>query len=558
MLSNLNAFLFNVSPFYDNPIDRQRARGLLILTWVTFVLSLFALPFVLQARTTGGLSIYQQVTTTLVPIVCLIVFLLLRRGSLNTAAWLFLLIEIFTIGTVVLSGFSSASILLLMIPVVSAGSILDRRGLLAATLLLMVFVILGALAQSRQVQHIVAVPAERWSNDLLAALIALTLSALFMLVFNGLLQRVARDSLKESRALRLVAGFTSSSKAETEETVYMEAINFTRTQLNYPFAQLFYTGSDGKLSRRLRISLGIRTLNEQRTDVTIAEGSAIDQAATTRQVVNVSLDDAALRWSHFLPSSTFGVAVPIVYRDEVLGVLDIQTDRAQRFNAGEIQALRTLTDAAAALAAQLRLVAALQLNIREQTLIATTLQARLQELITTTGGKNSTGWEAYVAQRGEALFGFDYTSASGSSPAVDLPEALRPVLEAGALQMSTHGDIKTINVPITLRGEILGAMSFSVPKDRVLTERQIDTAQIVATRLALALENKRLFEQSQAQALRERRANEATNLLISATNVEAVMNVAAASFNDALGAISTRIHLQPSLMTEPESKELVR
>ncbi|HEX2619596.1 MAG TPA: hypothetical protein VHL11_05595, partial [Phototrophicaceae bacterium] len=72
---------------------------------------------------------------------------------------------------------------------------------------------------------------------------------------------------------------------------------------------------------------------------------------------------------------------------------------------------------------------------------------------------------------------------------------------------------------------------------------------------ALALENKRLFEQTQATAQRERKANEATNLLISATNVEAVINVAAASFNDALGAINTRIHLQPNLMSEPKPKE---
>jgi hypothetical protein len=59
--------------------------------------------------------------------------------------------------------------------------------------------------------------------------------------------------------------------------------------------------------------------------------------------------------------------------------------------------------------------------------------------------------------------------------------------------------------------------------------------------------------------VRERRANEATNLLISATNVEAVMNVAAASFNEALGAIHTRIHLQPSAMNEKqmERREVV-
>jgi GAF domain-containing protein len=97
-------------------------------------------------------------------------------------------------------------------------------------------------------------------------------------------------------------------------------------------------------------------------------------------------------------------------------------------------------------------------------------------------------------------------------------------------------------VPINYRGDILGAMTFNVRQ--AITERQADMLRTVAARLGLALENNRLYEQSQAQAARERKAGEITNRLITATDIQSVLNVAAESFNEALGAVRTRVHIE--------------
>ena len=45
----------------------------------------------------------------------------------------------------------------------------------------------------------------------------------------------------------------------------------------------------------------------------------------------------------------------------------------------------------------------------------------------------------------------------------------------------------------------------------------------VANRLGVALESNRLFEQTQAQAQRERKANEIGSMLLSETDIEAVL-----------------------------------
>ncbi|MBC7870636.1 MAG: hypothetical protein H7Y09_07330 [Chitinophagaceae bacterium] len=101
-------------------------------------------------------------------------------------------------------------------------------------------------------------------------------------------------------------------------------------------------------------------------------------------------------------------------------------------------------------------------------------------------------------------------------------------------------------------------MAFTLPPGQQIGERQVEMAQNVADRLALALENKRLFEQSQSQAIRERKANEASGLLISATDVETAIKLAAESFNKALGAVNTHIHLQPDAFVERAYSEETR
>jgi GAF domain-containing protein len=86
-------------------------------------------------------------------------------------------------------------------------------------------------------------------------------------------------------------------------------------------------------------------------------------------------------------------------------------------------------------------------------------------------------------------------------------------------------------------------MSFTLPTNHALTQRQIELSRNVAERLGAALESSRLFEQSQAQADRERQASETTSHLLGVTDVQTVLDLAAADFQEALGAVYTRVYL---------------
>jgi GAF domain-containing protein len=154
------------------------------------------------------------------------------------------------------------------------------------------------------------------------------------------------------------------------------------------------------------------------------------------------------------------------------------------------------------------------------------------------------------------LFGFDlHEFESRVIPVEELNDSLRSALVKGETLVQEDGIQQHISIPILLRGQVLGAIALTLPLNRPVTRRQMEMISSVVQRLALALENKRLFEQSQSQAQRESRANEIAALLLSTTDVEAVMSLAANRFNEALGAIQTRIHLTGSTVNLPNPQE---
>jgi GAF domain-containing protein len=132
--------------------------------------------------------------------------------------------------------------------------------------------------------------------------------------------------------------------------------------------------------------------------------------------------------------------------------------------------------------------------------------------------------------------------------ASDLPPAVRMTLERGDVFIERVNNRQVISAPIVYRTQMLGAMTFEVATDRSLGESELELVRTVSNRLGIALENNRLFEQSQAQVQRERKASDVGGLLLTATDIEQVLALAAETFNEALGATHTRVSLQPGTM----------
>jgi GAF domain-containing protein len=86
-------------------------------------------------------------------------------------------------------------------------------------------------------------------------------------------------------------------------------------------------------------------------------------------------------------------------------------------------------------------------------------------------------------------------------------------------------------------------MEFRASKEQNWNNRSLELARIIAQRLALALDNVRLYEQAQIIANREQVANQVATRLQSRTDIDSLILAAAESFQQALGATRASVRL---------------
>lgn len=536
---------------YANPFDQRRALWLLVISGlVTLIWLMWVVIIALQARQNP--DILQPVPIAIlstIPVAMALIVAFVLDGRLSLAAWTLVVLLFFALSTPPPTRMTDPKVTALMIPMVAAGLLLGRRALVGAVVVTIGVLAVSAVAHSGLTEPETVIPADQFTTSFFLVMTGVLVVGFFLYIFGGGTKIAIDRAQTEVEQARLVAYFGSGLDRADEFAVYDAALNLLRRDLGYLFAQVYLTDDDGHINRRVVSSAGQRDY-EAVVTAAIGPANALAEAARTGQLALVTLRDPELRRNHLLPSVNFGAAVPILNSQQVIGVLDVQTN-ATRVSRGQLDVLTALGVHVGTLVRDLRLVNELRHTVTDQQTSIESLRTQLRESRQVERINVRSAWENYLQRRGHQMVGFDFDPDSGEPVlAYDLPETLQPALETGQPQIKEADGARMVNVPINLRGEVLGAMAFKIPEGHIISERQIELAQNVANRLALALENKRLFEQSQAQALRERKANEVAGLLISATDVETVMNLASATFNETLGAIRTRIQLDPDAFSE--------
>lgn len=517
--------LFTVQYPYENPLDRQRASRilwLLVAGFITAVLSAIAItvPDVLEAE---KLTLTDAIGIGVAPLVALFGINLVQRGHLKTAIVLIVIILIPTsMGPIQRDGIDTPGLIGVMLPLVTAAFLLNRREFMitAVVVLSSVFIITLGTEDALSVLR---------EQRVYGALTVLSILVVFIHILSGGDASVVRSLSHESQQMRMVTALMNRVDRSTTEAMLTSVLDAIRDDMGYTFAQFFLVDDRGNISHRLRSGLSHHDQGIL-TEVDLSPLSAPVQAVSQNRVVQVSMTDPPNLRSHLLPSTFTGVIIPLQGQRRVLALLDVQlNDRA--IAPEELQVLLRLCDSVALALMAIRPVQALQAQLAEYEQTVFHLREQLSQY-----REGVSVWDRYF--EGDAVtVGFDL-NGDGFVPTRNLPDEIQQAIQSGDIYTDDH----TIAIPIRLRDEILGALSFTVEE---VTERKIELARNVTSRLAIALENKRLFEQSQASANRERQANEIASLLISATDVESVLSLAATSFNETLGAVRTQIHLQP-------------
>jgi len=151
-----------------------------------------------------------------------------------------------------------------------------------------------------------------------------------------------------------------------------------------------------------------------------------------------------------------------------------------------------------------------------------------------------------------------YQSISGGR-LLDKPMQTGEILQAlergeVAVLEGESAERPTIVMPVKLRGEVLGVLNIvSLQPERRWAKEEIALVQTASDRLALALENARLLQESLRRAERERKVSEITSHIRSTNDPNEMIRLAVQELKNALGV--NRIEVLPQSVASQTDAE---
>jgi PAS domain S-box-containing protein len=234
-------------------------------------------------------------------------------------------------------------------------------------------------------------------------------------------------------------------------------------------------------------------------------------AATGRSVLASDVRrDKDWRPNPFLPDTKGEVAVPIKFQDQVLGILDVQSDEADILSQDDVLMLESLAGQIA--------IAIENTRLREE------MSLRLEEIESLYRSMSHSGWEQF-RNESNVPTGYMYRQGEIQETGNAWAEEIASAVTQNELVAPETPDAPII-APLEIRGEIIGTLGIEQDPNRPLLPEDIEMIRSISDQVSQALESARLFEQTR-QALNQanifRQLVNATGQGIGMANLDASM-----------------------------------
>ncbi len=245
-------------------------------------------------------------------------------------------------------------------------------------------------------------------------------------------------------------------------------------------------------------------------------------------------EDAVFFNNPDLPDTRSEISLPLAIGNTIIGALDIQSTQPNAFLPEDVELLNTLANQVA-------------VAIYNNRLYLDTLRA-LNEAENLHRQYLRSEWVEDAARR--KVRGYVYNQA-GILPQNDENPLWKQVFSTGepvyaVLPSSNGSPVKALMaMPIEVRGETIGVIQVQDQgEDRIWSEDEIAVVNSIASQVAAALENARLFENTVRRAEREKKVSQITARIRSTNNPEEMMKIAINELQQALHATRTQIYIR--------------
>ncbi len=319
---------------------------------------------------------------------------------------------------------------------------------------------------------------------------------------QGSLEKQVAERTKQL-AVSNEVGRVAASSLDPNQLI-ARVVNLFPEQFDYYYAAIYLLDPSGKWAE-LKEATGeagrVLKQNHHRLEVSSKSmvGAAIHEK--TPRIAQIASLERQRFENPLLPYTRSEIALPLMVGDRVLGALDVQSMREADFGPQVVETMKNMAGQLAIALENARLYQESQQIIKEMRAVQ---QQYLLE-----------GWSGFVDENTSLEY---------------------------AVGDETDPNFRRLDVPISLRDQILGQISLEGKEEWTPEQRSLVDA--VATQAAIALENARLVSESRQIAVRERMLAEINSKIWASATIDGVLQTVVKELGRRLDASRATIELE--------------
>ena len=336
-------------------------------------------------------------------------------------------------------------------------------------------------------------------------------------------QQQAEDLERRARSLETVAGLARDAiSALNMDSLLTRVVTLVSQRLGFYHTGLFLLDETGeKMVLRAASSAEGRRLVASEHSLPVALDTLIEtvavhgQSRVRNEIPEMGTEEEPIA----LPETRSQILLPLKARGEILGVLDVQGQAPQAFDAEVIRVLEILSDQIAVAINNARLFEQVQQSLEAE-------RHAYRELSRKT-------WSELARARLEQ--GFVYEQGD-----------VRALAEGPDAEVVSGEDaaLPALALPIRLRGQSIGRLvAHKSEEDPTWTADEQALMTTLVEQLATALESARLYEDTQRRAAQEQVLSEITRSMRETLDVETILQTAVQEMRQALNLEEVEVRM---------------
>lgn len=239
----------------------------------------------------------------------------------------------------------------------------------------------------------------------------------------------------------------------------------------------------------------------------------------------------------YLPNTRSEMALPLKVENNIIGVLDVQSDQPQAFNDDDVAIMQVMADQLATAIERTRLLQEVERN--------------LKELESAYGQFTRDNWKRLTEGTATGSLGYRFDNVR-LERITELPELAGAALTGGTIVHSNgrHPEIekeRSVAIPIKLRGQTIGVISLKLKEG--YDSNTVSIIESAAERLASAMESARLYEEARLRADREQAISRVTTAISASAGYEQILQTTVREIGNILSDTEVAIQIldEPSI-----------